>query len=157
MRVCFDYPSHRVSEQDNLRRGNLQMTRTRPMWQALVMALVLVTGCFYAKHAAAQNGMCVLSYTTVEINCQGYQCRYSLVLNVPSGGYGAGVFYYPGTVNCCGNPVSTLGPPDGMCRAGGTAPQAQPAESNLVFVRGCDGRFRLYAVAKRKDRSGKES
>ena len=84
------------------------MTQKRSISQVLVMALVLVTGSFYAKHAAAQNGGCVIQYTVITVPCHVYQCNDSVLMLVPVGGYGSGVWFYGGNSLCCGNYINTL-------------------------------------------------
>jgi hypothetical protein len=119
-------------------------------WKKSVMALVLVAGCLYGKNAAAQNGVCVVNTQQIIINCRsgctqtGCACSSQTTLTEPSGNYGTGVLYQTATTQCCGNTVSYITSPDGQCRVGAPQPIA---ENRLVFLRGCDGRFRLYTRA----------
>ena len=134
------------------------MTKTRSISQVLVMALVLITGCFYAKHAAAQNGACIVNVTSVSIPCyggcgkSGCSCKGSITINEPNGGYGSGILYGTMDAYCCTTKFSILANPDGACSTANIRLHvAKTAENSLVFVRGCDGRFRLYIVGQRKE------
>jgi hypothetical protein len=123
--------------------------------QSFVMALVLVAGCLYPKNAVAQNGTCVVNTQQIIYNCRsgctqtGCSCSSQTTLLEPSGSYGTGVLYQTATTQCCGSTVSYITSPDGQCTVQGARPLAmQPiAENRLVFLRGCDGRFRLYTRA----------
>jgi hypothetical protein len=120
-------------------------------WKKSVMALGLVAGFLYGKNAAAQNGVCVVDTQQIIINCRsgctqtGCSCSSQTTLTEPSGTYGTGVLYQTAAAQCCGNTVSCINSPDGHCTVQG-APQPI-AENRLVFLRGCDGRFRLYTRA----------
>jgi hypothetical protein len=143
------------------------MSRKRVAWQSLIVAFVLVAGCFYATNAVAQigNGACVVSTTTINIPCQGgcsssgCTCRGQITLTEPNGGYGGGILYSTIDASCCSTKFSVLGSGDGQCSVHTPvrAQLAEPAENNLVFVRGCDGRFKLYSVGGHKSQSGRES
>ena len=129
--------------------------RTRSIWKKFVMALVLIAGCLYSKNAAAQNGTCVVNTQQITYQCQsgctqtGCTCKSSTTVTVPSGGYGNGVLCQTATTQCCGNTVSYITSPDGQCRveARASVRMAATGENRLVFLRGCDGRFRLYTLA----------
>jgi len=110
------------------------------------MVLVLAAGCLCAKNAAAQTGACVVNTQSINIQCQGQNCKGNVTIVEPAGGYGTGVLMATIEVGCCSTKFSTLGNPDGQCSVGAVATPS-PVANRLVFLRGCDGRFKLYAVA----------
>jgi hypothetical protein len=130
------------------------MNKTLSLWgQSFVMALVLVAACLCPKNAVAQNGTCVVNTQQIIYNCRsgctktGCTCSSQTTLTEPSGSYGTGVLYQTATTQCCGNTLSYITSPDGQCTVLGAPPVQPIAENRLVFVRGCDGRFRLYTRA----------
>ena len=114
-----------------------------------LIAVALIIATATSKNAAAQTGVCVVYHGPVTISCQnGSGCHSSVTIELPQGGYGAGVFYSTALTDCCGNKLSYITKPDGACRVG-AAPlnEVAAAESRrYVFVRECDGRFKLYPV-----------
>lgn len=129
------------------------MSRTASALRTFSMAVVLVVGCLYGTNTAAQgNGTCVTGTQQITYVCQsgctksGCTCKSTTTITVPTGQqYGSGVLYQTTTTQCCGNTISYLSSPDGQCSVHAPVRPPATAENHFVFVRGCDGRFRLYA------------
>jgi hypothetical protein len=131
------------------------MSKTWSVRQRFLMALVLIGGCLYPKNALSQSGgTCVVNTQQIIFTCysgctkSGCACSSTTTLTEPMGSYGTGVLYQTATTQCCGNTLSYITSPDGQCTVMGAPVRiAASGESRLVFLRECDGRFRLYAIA----------
>lgn len=126
------------------------MKTTTLVLQGWRLALALVVVCLCAKNA--RGDVCVTSVQSIQVQCQsgcdknGCDCFFKGTIRMLSGLYGIGELWSMVDDKCCGSPMSHLGTDlRQACQIG--APTRQPAAARLVFIRGCDGRFRLFEVS----------
>jgi hypothetical protein len=120
-------------------------TRKSATSLVLVLTLLTVFACVRSVRAQCQP-VCVTGFTTIEVECGGPGCKGTILIQVPE----SNIFGFNGAnceyVGCCSAQIPTWYYSGAVCLVrvkGKDGSGASEQAEAYLFVRGCDGKYRL--------------